>query len=181
VITVVAQIFISATVWVASGNAWPTGALMTRIFATIAPFLVFPVAFVIQFFVVPPEMAKQDAIRLAFLGDELKSRERRRTVKAIIGRHIGEGNKICGHPAIKQGDAMKEEAERWATTAHDFISSTLGSGEAMLFLSDAGYTFFSSNGEVRSGLIGRLRRLTELLPRVDAMEIDKDFDPTIWL
>jgi hypothetical protein len=85
-----------------------------------------------------------------------------------------------GHPAIKQGDAMKEATERWATTTHNFINATLGSGEAKLFLSDAGYEFFSSNGEIGNWIIGRLRRLAELLPRIDAMEIDNDFDPTIW-
>src|ERR1700730_9237068 len=180
VTTVVVQIVVSIIVWISFDYVWPTGALMTRALATVTPFLAFPVAFVIQFIVAPSEMAKRDAIRLALLEDDLKAKERRKAVKDIIGRHIDEGNKIFWHPAIKQGDGMKEATELWATTAHNFINATLGSGEAKLFLSDAGYAFFNSNGEVGNWIIGRLRRLAELLPRIDALKIDKDFDPTIW-
>ena len=180
VTTVVVQIVVSIILWISFDYVWPTGALMTRVLATVTPFLAFPVAFVIQFFVAPPEMAKRDAIRLASLEDDLKAKERRETVKDIIGRHIDEGNKIFGHPAIKQGDAMNDAAEQWVTKTHNFISAAFGSGEAALFLSDAGYTFYSSNGVVGNWIVGRLRRLNELLPRIDAMEIDKDFDPTIW-
>jgi hypothetical protein len=53
VTTVVVQIVVSIIVWISFDHVWPTGALMTRALATVTPFLAFPVAFVIQFFVAP--------------------------------------------------------------------------------------------------------------------------------
>jgi hypothetical protein len=174
------QLLISAIIWIAYGYALPNGTLMMRVLTTITPFLIFPIAFIVRFFVVPSEMAREDAVRLAFLEDGRKEKERRKVVKDIIGSCIEEGEEIFGHPNTKRGDAMQDAAEQWVTKTHNFISTAFCSGEATLFLSDAGYTIYSSDGVVGNWIKGRLRRLNELLVRTDSIDINIDFDPTIW-
>jgi hypothetical protein len=44
-----------------------------------------------------------------------------------------------------------------------------GEGEAQLFLSDAGFTFFSGTGRIRNLVDGRLRRLGSLLERTNGL------------
>ena len=143
VIAVLAQTLISAAIWIALGRAMPDVTLLTRFFATAAPFLIFPVAFFVRLIVVPSDMAKEDAAQIETLENCLTSSERRKAVKDILGRYLEEGNEILRDPNTKQGLAMKESAERWATKTRSFIAAAFGSGAAMLFLSDAGYTFFS--------------------------------------
>ena len=59
-------------------------------------------------------------------------------------------------------------ARKWVTEVHDLIKHEFGDGEANLFLSDAGYTFFVSDkrGRINVWLEGRIRRLTDLIRRV---------------
>jgi hypothetical protein len=48
-----------------------------------------------------------------------------------------------------------------------------------LLLSDVGYTFWGG-GRVGNWINGRIRRLNELIARVDSLDIDRDFDPVSW-
>jgi hypothetical protein len=113
---------------------------------------------------------------------QLDTRNKKMAVKAAIGRYIDAGNKLLISSSTGSGNSsMKKSAEQWVTNAHDFINAAFGSGEVTLFLSDAGYTFYSSNGMVGNLIKGRIRRLNELLIRVHSLDIDKDFDPVSWL
>ena len=59
------------------------------------------------------------------------------------------------------------------------LSETFGSGEAALFLDDSDYTFFSdgsAGGRMRNFIVGRTRRLGELIPRVDQMDLRADIE-----
>ena len=60
------------------------------------------------------------------------------------------------------------------------IAAAYGDGEAFRFLNDSGYTFLSGRppkGPLRNWIDGRMRRINELLPRVDTLTVRKDFDP----
>ena|SRR5829696_6017255 len=58
-------------------------------------------------------------------------------LKELLGTAGQEGHQLyAGSPSI-------EEARRWVTRTFNLIEAALGSGEAQLFLSDAGYIFYS--------------------------------------
>jgi hypothetical protein len=120
-----------------------------------------------------------DEVQIKSLSFALETRERRKAVKTIIGRAIEEGERLL----TRNSDGSlgsKEAAEKWVTATRNFILAALGSGEATLLLSDSGYVFYSSDGRVGNWIQGRLRRLTELLARVETLDIEKDFDPVSW-
>lgn len=83
-----------------------------------------------------------------------------------------------GHELYASDPEIKD-AERWVTDTHNLIEAALGKGEARLFLSDAGYTFMAGQNDTRQKLWveGRLRRLAELMARVDSLDLRPDFDP----
>lgn len=109
---------------------------------------------------------------------QLDIKDKKRHVKAVIGRYIDAGNKIIGSCGGSNGNDlhMKEPAEVWVTDTHRFVIAAFGSGEATLLLNDAGYTFYGG-GRVGNWVNGRIRRLNELMSRVDSLDIDRDFDP----
>jgi hypothetical protein len=147
------------------------------VLATAAPFLLFPFAMIVRLFAIPAKMADEDKETIKSLAVALESRERKRAVKDIIGTYMRTGNELLSldpPPHVSR-------AEPWIKATHQLINAAFGSGEAKLFLSDVGYTFYSSDGEVRNWIKGRLRRLNELLVRVDTLDMDKDFDPAPWL
>lgn len=86
-----------------------------------------------------------------------------------------------GHGLHASNPSM-EAARKWVTQVHNLIEAGLGKGEARLFLSDAGYTFMADQHSTRQKLWveGRLRRLAELIPRVDSLDLRPDFDPQKW-
>jgi hypothetical protein len=94
----------------------------------------------------------------------------RMALKEKLGAALAEGEALYGR-------GVKEEAEAWATKTQKTITQGLGAAEAALFLSDAGYTFYSGSGPVKNWLQGRLQRLTELLARLDTVPLRDDFDP----
>ena len=95
------------------------------------------------------------------------SSNRRIEVKNRLGELHPQGEEV-----LRTGD--KTSAEQWATEAHNFIEEALGSGEAALFLSDAGYVFYSSSkpdSHVKNWVRGRLQRLASLIERSDTISI----------
>jgi hypothetical protein len=103
------------------------------------------------------------------LATPTRDARQRMALKEKLGAALAEGESLYGR-------GVKKEAEAWATKTHNTIVRGLGTAEAALFLSDAGYTFFSGPGLVKNWLQGRLRRLTELLARLDTVPLREDFD-----
>jgi hypothetical protein len=170
-IVVFGQLLLSVVFWFLYNYTWPSGTITTRL---AAPFLLFPVAFIVRFIGVPPELAKENAAHLASLENFAIPNQRRKEIKDTIGRFIAEGNEIFSS-ADRTCDTEKL-AQQWATKVHNFIESALGTGEATLFLNDFGYTFYSSDGITKNYIKGRIIRLNDLLPRVDTMCISKNSD-----
>jgi hypothetical protein len=178
-IHLVVQGVVSLIIWVALSHVLPPGTLWARILATAVPLLTFPIAMGVRFFTVPADMSREDKSEIEHLTSALETRERRKVVKAIVGRAIEEGERLL----TRNSDGSlgsREAAEKWVTTTRNFTSAAFGTGEAALLLSDSGYTFYSSDGPVGIWIKGRLRRLTELLARVETLDIDKDFDLRSW-
>jgi hypothetical protein len=71
------------------------------------------------------------------------------------------------------------EVQAWVSRTRDLIAAALGEGEAQLFMDSSGYEFMGGNDDSRF-LEGRLRRLAELIGRVDGLSIRDDFDPEVW-
>jgi hypothetical protein len=92
------------------------------------------------------------------------STERRSQLKNMLGAALEKGSRI-----YNQND--KTTAEAWVTETHDLIAKEFGKGEAALFLSDAGYTFYSGPGKVGNWVTGRRQRLGELIGRVDTIAV----------
>jgi hypothetical protein len=106
-------------------------------------------------------------------------------IKILLGTQIATGERLIGTLYEYHFDEDKTRAEGWVTKTHDLITSAYGEGEAALFMSDSNYTFYIDArnpkvGELRSWIDGRLRRLTELLPRTDTLLPREDFDPDDW-
>ncbi|MGH7971887.1 MAG: hypothetical protein ACREIC_24500, partial [Limisphaerales bacterium] len=113
---------------------------------------------------------------------ELDAKDKKRNVKAAIGRYIDIGNKLFRSCGGNDGNDLhkKEPAEAWVTDSHRFVIAAFGSGEGELLLSDVGYTFYSGDGLVGNWVKGRIKRLTELIVRVDSLDVDRAFDPVSW-
>jgi hypothetical protein len=102
--------------------------------------------------------------------------ERRAALKDALAAADESGHRLyANEPSV--GDA-----EQWVTRTHNLMEAAYGKGEARLFLSDAGYTFMASQHSTRQGLWvqGRLRRLAELMARVDSLDLRPDFDHQEW-
>jgi len=169
----------SIIIWVALSYVLAPGTLWARVLAAALPLIIFPIAMGVRFFTVPANLAREDQAQIKSLTAALETRERRKVAKTIIGRALEDGQRLL----TRNADGTlgeKEPAEQWVATTWKFISAAFGPGEATLFLSDAGYVFYSSDGRVGALVKGRLRRLAELLGRVDVLDIDKDFDPASW-
>lgn len=109
--------------------------------------------------------------------ETLPQKERKVAAKNMLGRLIKEGEALSLPAPIEE---MTANANRWGKQAGQFVATAFGDGEAEMLFSDAGYVFHSGNGEVGKGrnwIIGRLRRLIELMQRVDHAELRADFDP----
>jgi hypothetical protein len=140
------------------------------------PLLTFPIAMGVRFFTVPAEMLREDKAEIEHLTSALETRERRKLVKTIVGRAIEEGERLL----TRNSDGSlgsKEAAGKWVTATRNFISAAFRAGEATLLLSDSGYTFYSSDGQIGIWIKGRLRRLTELLARVETLDIRQRLRP----
>ena len=100
----------------------------------------------------------------------------RRVLKDLLGAADREG-----HALFASGPSV-EEAEDWVTRLHNLVKDALGEGEAQRLLSDAGYVFYSSQHDTRQKhwIEGRLRRLAELIPRVDSLSVLSKFKPKTW-
>jgi hypothetical protein len=104
-------------------------------------------------------------------------------VKELLGDQIAAGEQLIRRLNKDHLDQDQTRAEEWATKTHDLIRSAYGSGEAAIFLSNANYVFYGEGGQyslVKNFIDGRLRRLTELIPRTDTLPLRGGFDPDTW-
>jgi hypothetical protein len=117
-------------------------------------------------------MAKEDAEKIAQLAANLASNRKRIAIKNRLGEFI-EATK----PFYGDTPPGREEAVQWRDGARDYIAKAFGEGEAALFLSDSGYPVLGSStkGDMRNFINGRVRRLTELITRVDSLPIKDGF------
>jgi hypothetical protein len=105
--------------------------------------------------------------------------ERTRQVKALLGNASR-----ATIPLFKEtysDDELKKQAEAWVQRTYDLISAAYGDGEAALFLDNSGYVFYGDASEKRKTLNwidGRSRRLAELIPRTDRLQVQDTFDST---
>jgi hypothetical protein len=179
-------------IWFLSGHAFPPGALLNRALTAALPFCTLPVVFLIRLTTVPPklwaeqladqeESAREAAAELDRLKNGATTTARRQAFKDALAVKLRSAKDLLKTPGITIPNAPDADARAWGHSTHNLILTALGDGEAELFLSDAGYTFYSSDGPIASFIKGRLRRIGELMPRVDALEIKREFDPKDWL
>lgn len=107
---------------------------------------------------------------------------KRQQVGQILATHLSLGETIVRQIRLAQEEesVLIQRASEWGSKTQVLIEAAYGHGEAALFYSDAGYTFFGSGKPITNCLNwvdGRLRRLTELLERAQALPLRDEFDP----
>jgi TIR domain/Pentapeptide repeats (8 copies) len=100
-------------------------------------------------------------------------------VKELLGRALVSGDRAI---AGLTDDASQAEGafQKWVRPVRDLIVAAYGPGEGHLFLDDSGFTFWGGGtpkSRVGNKVRGRLKRITELMQRVDRLTPGKDFDP----
>lgn len=104
---------------------------------------------------------------------EKTTNEKRIALKDALGNASEEGQRLhANNPTV-------EAAEKWANDTADLIGAALGKGEVHLFANAPGITVYSGGRETRQQLFikGRLHRLSQLIARVDGMDLRPDFNP----
>jgi hypothetical protein len=102
-------------------------------------------------------------------------------VKDLIGKALDTGKAIFVDTNLSD-EQREKKASDWGTRTRDLIAAAYGDGEAFLLLDDSGYTFFSDAGNpnrsrIRNWIDGRMRRIGELLRRIDSLTVRSDFEP----
>jgi hypothetical protein len=109
--------------------------------------------------------------------DAVAQKLKQNRVKDLVGKALDAGKSIYVDNNLTE-EQRKQKASEWGTHTRDLIAAAYGDGEAFLFLDDSGYTFFSSSGPTRNWIDGRMRRIGELLRRIDSLTVRSDFEPT---
>jgi hypothetical protein len=90
---------------------------------------------------------------------------------SVLGDLNAEGQSLY---ADRSSD--KAAISAWGDRAVGIIESALGPAEAALFVSNSGYVFYSGRSDQpRLWLDGRLRRLAELIARLDSVHVNLRF------
>lgn len=110
------------------------------------------------------------------LQKERTTNEKRTALKDALGNASEEGQRLHAD------SPTKEAAEKWVNDTADLLEAALGKGEVHLFANAPGITLHSGGNESRQQLFikGRLHRLSELIARVDRIDLRSDFDPQDW-
>lgn len=169
VVGLLGQVVLAALLWYLTDEA----TLWVRIATAATPFAVAPLIFVIKLIAAPKVLAEETEQTLSALRRRADQKDRKGAAKDALGAFMNEGNNLFRDSRERD---VETEALEWATRCRDFIRETFGSGEAALFLDDSGYTFFSGSGRMRNFILGRMRRLGELIPRVDQMDLRADIE-----
>jgi hypothetical protein len=158
-----------------NAGSWPE-VLKLLVSILAALIITFVAVFVWNLFIRAPVAAVRQrdaqlsamAAQLEAIDHEKQTARLRERIKTMLGEAHAAGEKV-----FKNND--ETAAEEWVTSTHTLIKDAFGPGEAVLFLSNAGYTFFSSPGQVRNWVDGRLRRLISLIQRCDGIPIRENF------
>jgi hypothetical protein len=103
-------------------------------------------------------------------------------MKALLSTAIDEGEAL-NKDWFKRTDANAylHEANIWSNKTGHLIEDAYGKGEADVFASDAGIISYvdpqKPATKTHSEIINRLQRLNELMPRVDTLPMQPNFDP----
>jgi hypothetical protein len=101
-------------------------------------------------------------------------------VKGLLGKALASGTDLLRSQKDKKDEQAEKDAEGWGQQTHDLIAAAYGEGEAALFLDSSGYVFYgdsSDKSKIRNWVDGRMRRISELLKRIDSLTPRADFDP----
>ena len=110
---------------------------------------------------------------LVALGDRLDLAAKRVKLKETLGALLAAGG------ALIEQKAPEEQVTHWADLGRKVILDAFGSGEVQLFLSDHGYPslIYHSKYPYITFIENRRRRLTELIARLDSIQIRPESDP----
>ena len=169
VVLLLGQVVLWALIWYLTDEA----TLWVRIATAATPFAVAVLIFGIKLVAAPKVLAEETEQTLSVLRRRADQKDRKRAAKDALGAFMNEGNNLFRDSRERD---VETEALEWATRCRDLIRETFGSGEAALFLDDSGYTFFSGSGRMHNFILGRMRRLGELIPRVDQMDLRADIE-----
>ena len=100
-------------------------------------------------------------------------------VKDLLGKALAAGQTMFTDSTLTD-EQREQKASEWGTHTRDLITAAYGDGEAFLFLDSSGYTFYgdgSKKSTIRNWTDGRMRRIGELLRRIDSLTVRSDFDP----
>jgi hypothetical protein len=109
------------------------------------------------------------------------NKQKTEQAKRLLGEALASGSKLIENQKDKTDDQYAQEADAWGEKVHTLIETAYGEGEALLFLDSSGYVFYgdgSKTSNVQNWIDGRMRRITELLRRTDALTVGSEFDPT---
>lgn len=162
-VTVLSQGVIAALLFYLTNDADP----WVRVVTVSAPFAVTPLVFGFKLVAAPKALYEEKEQELAVLRRQADEKDRKRAAKDALGALMAEGRNLSQDCSERDVEA---DAMAWATRCRDLIRETFGSGEAELFLDDSGYMFFSGGlrrDKVQNFLVGRTRRLGELMARAD--------------
>jgi hypothetical protein len=101
-------------------------------------------------------------------------------MKSLISSGVKEGEDIGKDWVTKDEEAFLHETNRWTNRIGHLIEDAYGKGEASLLMSDAGYISYSDGKkrtDIHNWIIHRLQRLNEIVPRVDSLRMQPNFDP----
>lgn len=104
---------------------------------------------------------------------ELKKRSDHSMVKFLLGVHLSQARFL----------ANESDFRAWERTAAMFIGQAFGHGEAALFKSAHGMTFYgdgSPASRLRIAVDARCRRLQELIQRATSLQIEPEYDGSEW-
>jgi len=169
VVLVLSQLVLFSLIWYLTDE----DTLWVRIATFATPFAVAVLIFGIKLVAAPKVLAEETEQTLSVLRRRADQKDRKGAAKDALGAFMNEGNNLFRDSRERD---VETEVLEWATRCRDFIRETFGSGESALFLDDSGYTFFSGTGRMRNFIHGRMRRLGELIPRVDQMDLRADIE-----
>jgi hypothetical protein len=128
-------------------------------------------------------------------GTGLTDAQKRAALRDLLADALDEGHALR-RTLYKEGGELKltskQDVEEWVDHTHDLIEASLGRLEAWRFLSNEGYTPEDLGWDFKPApwtnwrdekylRSARMKRLDELINRVDSLDINADFDPQEWM
>ena len=111
------------------------------------------------------------------LQKRLTTHEKRAEIKRAMAQAALEGE------LLHNGKPTKEQAQSWANRVAVMIWDALDAGEVRLFYNDfdASVNTVAEESEEKQAIRRRLKRLHELIPEVNSLDVNPDFDVRDWI